>query len=155
MEVITYSAKYLPDFILLNREWIETHFKIEPMDIEQLERAEDSIIAKGGEIFFILEEGKVLGTCAMVPHEGPGVYELAKMAVAPSARGKGLGDLLMKTAETWAAGKHAKAIMLLSNTELEAAIALYLKHGYQIVSLGPHPDYERSNIEMIKHLKAT
>lgn len=39
-------------------------------------------------------------------------------------------------------------ITLLSNTILEPAISLYKKHGFETVHLGPHPDYERCNIEM-------
>ena len=143
-----YNEKYLPAFVELNREWITTHFVLEPMDLVQLENPQESILNLGGEIFFVLEEGAAVGTCAMVPH-GPDCYELAKMAVSPKKRGKGYGDQLMRAAINWAKEKKAKRIMILSNTILEPAIALYLKHGFQVVSLGPHPDYRRSDIELI------
>ena len=42
--------------------------------------------------------------------------------------------------------------MMLSNTILEPAISLYHKHGYETVPLGPHPEYERCNIELRKIL---
>lgn len=143
-----YNEKYLLAFVELNREWITTHFVLEPMDLVQLENPQEAILNLGGEIFFVLEEGAAVGTCAMVPH-GPDCYELAKMAVSPKMRGKGYGDQLMKAAINWAKEKKAKRIMILSNTILEPAIALYLKHGFQVVSLGPHPDYRRSDIELI------
>jgi GNAT superfamily N-acetyltransferase len=149
--VVPFAEQYLPAFVRLNREWIEKHFCLEGTDLAQLESPYDSILKPGGEIFFLLENGEAVGTCAMVPH-GPGVYELAKMAVAPSSRGKGYGDVLMRTCLAWAKEKGAKAVTILSNTELEPAIALYLKHGFQVVSLGTHSDYQRCNIVMERAL---
>jgi len=145
--VITFDPQYLPDFIALNREWIEKYFVLEPMDLYQLENAQESILDKGGEILFILENKEVVGTCALVPH-GPHSYELAKMAVLPQMRGLGHGDTVIKAAIAWAQEQGAKELTLLSNTILEPAITLYKKHGFITVHLGQHPDYQRANIEM-------
>lgn len=145
--VRTYKPEYLNQFALLNYRWIETHFKVEQADINQLTNPQKYILDHGGEIFFILENQEVVGTCAMVPHGDHG-YELAKMAVAPAAKGRGYGDLLMQTALDWAKQKNAEEVILLSNTILEPAITLYRKHGFIVTQLGPHPDYERCNIEM-------
>jgi GNAT superfamily N-acetyltransferase len=147
LSITTYDKKWMPAFIELNREWIENHFVIERMDLLQLEHAEEEILRKGGEIFFLLADDHVVGTCAMVPH-GPDCYELAKMAVDRKQRGHGYGDVLMIEAIRWARTKGAAKIMLLSNTVLTPAITLYKKHGFETVHLGQHPDYERSNIEM-------
>lgn len=146
-QVVTYDPAYKKAFIDLNTEWIKKYFVIEPMDVEQLENADSTIIAKGGEIFFLIEDGKAVGTCAMIPHD-KNAYELAKMAVDPSTRGKGYGDVLMRTCIEWARDKKADYVLLHSNTVLTPAITLYKKHGFETVYLGPHPDYERSNIEM-------
>ena len=145
--IVTYNREFLPAFMALNREWIEHYFKIEEMDLLQLEHAEEAIIEKGGEIFFIVSQERIVGTCAMVPH-GPDCYELAKMAVDPNERGHGYGDILMDEAVRWAGEKKAKKVMLLSNTVLTPAITLYKKHGFRTVRLGKHPDYDRCNIEM-------
>jgi putative acetyltransferase len=147
VEIVRFDEKYLRAYVELNREWIEKYFRVEPMDLAQLEDPQGNILKQGGEIFFVLEDERAVGTCAMVPH-GPGCYELAKMAVAPSTRGKGYGDLLMEAAIVWAKEKKAQQVMLLSNTSLEPAIKLYGKHGFRTVRLGPHPDYQRSDIEM-------
>jgi ribosomal protein S18 acetylase RimI-like enzyme len=146
-KVISFDPRYVAAFIALNREWIETYFRIEEMDIQHLENFQSLILDPGGEIFFILEGQLAIGTCAMVPH-GHRTYEIAKMAVSPAVRGRGAGDLLMKTAIEWSSKMGADSITLLSNTVLEPAISLYKKHGFQIVHLGAHPDYERCNIEM-------
>lgn len=146
--ISTFRPEFLPAFVALNRDWIETYFKIEEMDIRQLEDPFSSILDVGGEIFFVLESGTPVGVCAMIPH-GEKSYELAKMAVSRSSRGEGIGDLLMKVALEWARGKGAESVTLLSNTVLEPATNLYKKHGFSVVRLGDHPDYARCNIEMI------
>jgi GNAT superfamily N-acetyltransferase len=74
------------------------------------------------------------------------------MAVNPNCRGLGYGDLLMEKSEAWAREQGANEILILSNTVLTPSIELYKKHGYQTTHLGPHPDYERCNIEMKKSL---
>ena len=147
VSVVTYQSRFLPAFVALNREWIEHYFRLEEMDLHQLEKPHASILDVGGEIFFVLEGEVPLGTVAMVPH-GPGNYELAKMAVSPDARGKGYGDLLMRTAVGWARERGAQKVTILSNTVLTPAISLYKKHGFRTIYLGKHPDYERCNIEM-------
>jgi hypothetical protein len=53
----------------------------------------------------------------------------------------------------WSREHGLEEIFLLSNTILEPAITLYKKHGFETVSLGPHPDYDRCNIEMNLKLK--
>lgn len=150
MEVITYDPKYKHAFRDLNLEWIETYFKIEKKDLAQVDNPEECL-KNGGEIFFVIHDGEAVGTCAMYKINKHS-FELAKMGVRPDQRGKGIGDLLMTAAEDWARAKGAAEVMMLSNTILAPAIALYHKHGYQTVHLGPHPDYERCNIELRKTL---
>lgn len=147
VEVVSYHPRYRDVFIALNRQWIEKYFRVEPADLHQLEHPEENILRIGGEIFFVLEDGLAVGTCAMVPH-GKHSYEIAKMAVADAAKGKGYGDLLMQACIEWARAKKVREITILSNTVLEPAIRLYHKHGFKTVNLGAHPDYERCNIEM-------
>lgn len=159
-KVITFDAKYANDFAELNKEWIKKFFVVEPMDTYQLDNCEETIISKGGEIFFILEGDKAVGTCAMLPYSVPpyvngDTYELAKMAVAPGTQGKGYGNILMEVAIAWAKEKNAAQVILHSNTSLTPAITLYKKHGFETVFLGQHPDYDRANIEMKLVLKTT
>ncbi len=150
-QVVKYDPKYRTAFIDLNTEWIQKYFTLEAADLRQLENPEETILTPGGEIFFILEGDRVVGTCAVVA-AGAGRYELAKMAVAPEMRGKHYGDLLMKAVLEWVRSKKATEVFLLSNTDLEPAIALYLKNGFEVASLGKHPDYDRCNIHMVKTL---
>ncbi len=147
LEINQFQKKYLPDFVTLNRQWIEEYFTLEPADLKQLEDPIGSILEPGGEILFLIEGNLVRGTVALVPH-GEDCFEVAKMAVDPAVRGRGFGDILMKAAIDWARERGVQRLMLLSNTSLVPAISLYKKHGFRVVHLGPHPDYRRSDIEM-------
>ena len=76
------------------------------------------------------------------------MYELAKMAVSPKAKGKGIGFILGNTSIAKAKELGAKKIYLESNTILKPAINLYHKLGFKKVTGIPSP-YERCNIQMI------
>lgn len=133
-------------FRSLNEEWLKKYFSIEQKDIELLSDPQESIINKGGRIFFAERDGEIVGTAALIPLNGGG-FELGKMAVTEKAQGLGIGALLMETCI--AAAKHAgvKMVMLYSNTKLSPAIRLYRKYGFVEVPLEPGP-YKRSNIKM-------
>lgn len=147
VQVVTYREDYRPDFERLNRAWIEHDFGLEPPDLELFRDPAGLIIRPGGEIFFVVDDRGVQGTCAVVPH-GPGVFELAKMAVSEESRGRGYGDLLMEAAIGFARRAGARRLMLVSNTRLGPALQLYRKHGFVEVPIeGPH-GYERVDIQL-------
>ncbi len=54
----------------------------------------EKIIEPGGQIFFAVVDEKAVGTVALIPM-ADNAFELAKMAVVPEFRGRGIGDLLM------------------------------------------------------------
>ena len=145
--VVTWRADYREDFERLNREWIEAHFVVEPGDEAVFRDPGAAIVAPGGQIFFVVENGRVHGTCALIPH-APGVLELAKMAVSAGARGHGYGDLLLRAAIDYARRTGVRKLMLVSNTTLVPAIRLYRKHGFQEVPLEPGIEYARADIQM-------
>jgi len=148
--VVPYRREYRGDFERLNLGWIEQYFQVEEADREVFGDPEAAIIEPGGEIFFVVEEGEVLGTCAVIPHE-PGVYEIAKMAVSPSARGRGYGDLLMEATVEFARRAGATKVVIVSNTVLTTAIHLYEKHGFVRVPLD-HERFARANIRLERGL---
>lgn len=148
-ELITYRPEFQETFRRLNLAWIEKYFRVEQKDLDQVDHPEE--LRSEGEIFFTLVNGRAVGTCAVYLLE-EGIYEIAKMAVEPGYQGHGLGDLLMRGAEEWIRSRGGREIHILSNTVLEPAINLYKKHGFEVHLLGPHPDYERCNIELRKTL---
>ncbi|HEU4699028.1 MAG TPA: GNAT family N-acetyltransferase [Gemmatimonadales bacterium] len=152
IEVVPYAPAYRAAFAALNREWIERHFVMEPADHAVLDDPEGAILAPGGAIFFVLEDGVPLGTCALIVH-APGVLELAKMAVAPAARGRGYAKLLMAAALAHARASGAQTVELVSSRSLAPALALYRQYGFVEVPLGPAEEYARADIKMALALR--
>jgi DNA-binding MarR family transcriptional regulator/GNAT superfamily N-acetyltransferase len=144
--IIDYRSEYKVAFKALNEAWISKYFKMEASDYKYLDHPEENIIEKGGQILFALYNGEPVGTCALVPMKEQTV-ELAKMAVADEAKGKGIGYLLGLAAIQKAKEMGANRIYLESNTMLKPAITLYQKLGFKRVVGEPSP-YERSNIQM-------
>lgn len=117
-------------FRTLNEAWIEKHFKLEPSDREALEDPEGHILARGGHIFMALDGSNPVATCALLSH-GPGVYEVAKMTVAESHRGRGLGRRILAYTIDQARALDASALYLESNDALRDAIHLYEALGFR------------------------
>jgi GNAT superfamily N-acetyltransferase len=144
------DERHSSDFVRLNEQWISEHFALEESD-RRLAANPMQIIADGGHILSLVEGGRVVGVCALF-RESRYRFELARMAVDRTERGKGYGDVLIRAALQRARESGATSVFLLSNTVLEPAIALYRKHGFVTVSEGSHPVYARCNIVMERAL---
>ncbi|MDF2381290.1 bifunctional helix-turn-helix transcriptional regulator/GNAT family N-acetyltransferase [Nostoc ellipsosporum NOK] len=149
VQVVDYKPQYRDAFRELNEEWIRTYFKLEPSDLKALNHPEEYILDPGGHILVAIgKNGEALGVCALIPmKDTPYQFELAKMAVSPDTRGRGVGYLLGKAALGWARQHGAEKVYLESNTILGPAIRLYEKLGFQKITGYPSP-YERCNIQM-------
>ena len=152
--VVTYRDEYAAAFEQLNRDWIETYFVLEDADREVLGDPRGKIIDRGGEVFFVLDGGAVMGTCAVLRHSAV-EHEIAKMAVAPAARGRGFGHLLMDAAIAFSRNAGARRMIIVSNTVLETAIQLYLKHGFVRVPMAADGRFRRANIRLELELGPT
>jgi putative acetyltransferase len=152
--VVSYREEFRAAFEQLNREWIEQYFVLEEADREVFRDPVSKVLAPGGQIFFVLEDDLVQGTCAVLRH-GSDECEIAKMAVAAAARGRGFGDLLMQAAIDFAERIGARRIIIVSNTVLEPAIRLYQKHGFVRVPLSSDGRYRRANIRLERELQST
>jgi ribosomal protein S18 acetylase RimI-like enzyme len=152
--VVPYRDEFRAAFEQLNREWIETYFVLEDPDRELFSDPRANILAPGGQIFFVIEGSQVQGTCAVLCHT-PEEYEIAKMAVAPAARGRGFGDLLMEAALGFVTEAGGRRVVIVSNTMLKPAIRLYEKHGFIRVPLSTDSRYQRANIRLERELQPT
>lgn len=144
--IVDYQPVHQEAFKGLNVEWITTWFKMEEADYKILDHPQDYVLDRGGYILLALDNGKAVGTCALVKI-GDGTFELSKMAVSPEAKGKGIGWLLGNAAIEKAKQAAATRLYLESNTILKPAINLYYKLGFKRIPGTPSP-YERSNISM-------
>jgi ribosomal protein S18 acetylase RimI-like enzyme len=145
VSIVDYQPAHQRYFKQLNEEWIGTYFKMEEEDHEQLDHPGEYILRPGGAILMALCDGVPVGTCALL-RKGDH-YEMAKMAVAPAAKGRGIGRLLAEAIIERARAAGATCIFLESNTILKPAISLYQKLGFKKITGAPSP-YERSNIQM-------
>jgi N-acetylglutamate synthase-like GNAT family acetyltransferase len=145
LTVIPFEEKHQPSFEKFNREWIEKHFWMEPIDFQVLQNPSEFIIQKGGEIFMASVGEKIVGTVALKFVEN-GVFEFTKMAVDEKFRGKKIGRMLANAAIEKARSLGARKIILYSNTVLKPAIDLYRKLGF--VEVPVDGIYKRSDIKM-------
>lgn len=144
------NPAHYADFIRLNEQWISHYFEIEESD-RKLAARPAAVIDKGGYILSLTEQGQVIGVCALFKQDKR-VYELARLAVDESQRGRGHGNRLVREALSILTSLSAKKVTLMSNTKLTTALLIYKKHGFQISHEGPHPVYARTNIVMEKIL---
>lgn len=144
--IVPFDPRYADDFARLNYQWIEEYFGVEDHDRKVLDDPRREVIDRGGEIFFALIGERVVGTAAMIAAGDD--FELAKMAVEPEFRGRGIGDLLLKAAIGFARRSGNRRIWLLSNSRLAAALALYRKHGFVDIPVGNDSPYSRTDVRM-------
>lgn len=151
VRIIPYASKHREAFRQLNEAWITRFFKLEKIDILSLSDPEGYILDKGGGIMVAENEGIVIGVCALIPTEEPGVMELAKMAVDPESQGRQVGYRLGQAVIELARHKGVHKIVLESNTVLVPAIKLYEKLGFEKLNDTRSP-YQRCNIKMALRL---
>ncbi len=95
IEILPFQKEFAPAFKSLNIEWLDRFFYVESYDLEILSNPIKYVIDPGGEIFFALKGKRVVGTVALFKADDT-TYELTKMAVLPTERGKNIGQKLMQ-----------------------------------------------------------
>ena len=83
--------------------------------------------------YVVLTDGEGLLGYAGLDHGGD-VADVMTVAVAPRARGRGLGGLLLAELERRAAARGAASVMLEVRADNGPARALYERAGYQVLS---------------------
>jgi len=149
VEIVPFRPELRDDFYRLNADWLRRFFHIEEVDHRVLSNPEGEVLAGGGRIFFARSGERVVGTCALMLAE-PGVFELTKMAVDPTAQGLGIGRKLIERAIAEFREMGARQLFLETNTRLQPAIRLYESVGFEhqpAVREGTH--YSRANVYMI------
>ncbi|MDJ0920157.1 MAG: GNAT family N-acetyltransferase [Henriciella sp.] len=131
LSIVDYTDELAPLFYSINEEWVSDMFQMEDTDERVLSDPKRYIIDKGGKILFVEAAGLgIVGTCALMPIE-PGVFELTKMGVLASARGRKAGEFLLENVLERARDMEMDELFLLTNKKCEAAIHLYEKLGFE------------------------
>ncbi|MBS2040062.1 GNAT family N-acetyltransferase [bacterium] len=127
-------VEFQPEMAQVYRElvldWVRTDYQVEPEDLRQAEDPVGTLIRPGGHVFMAKVQAECLGTAALRRVDEQ-TYELCKMVVTPRARGRQVGQRLMRHAIAKARMLGARKIVLETNHKAEAAIRLYRKNGFQ------------------------
>ncbi|MGI4758354.1 MAG: GNAT family N-acetyltransferase [Janthinobacterium lividum] len=135
-------------FRTLNEEWIVRLFRLEEKDRTTLGDPWGEIVATGGQVYLASSADATVGCAALVRLE-QGVFELSKMAVAPEARGQGVGRKLLTYVLQQGRELGAHTVVLGSSTQLENAVHLYESLGFRHVAEADLPiRYERASVWM-------
>lgn len=147
IRMLPYAASLAPIFDHLNRAWIEEFFTIEPLDELMLTKPQQTIIDKGGEIWFAALDDKVVGACALLSMS-TGIYEFSKLGVDASARGKGVARALLHHCRERAIAMGGHTLRILTNRSLVAANTLYQSEGFIEIEMTPAQQqrYTRADI---------
>lgn len=132
LEIIPFQAELQPEFEAINREWVEELFSLEPFDIAQLQSPQETIIEKGGAVYFAKMNDQILGTVGLSKVDKH-TFELIKMGVKKSAQGKGVGMFLGQQALNKAKEMGANKVVLYTHTKLQSALRIYQKLGFKEV----------------------
>jgi DNA-binding MarR family transcriptional regulator len=149
-----YEDALAEDFYRINAEWISSMFRLEENDIQILTRPRELIVDRGGTVLFVEAEGLgIVGTCALIRIE-EGVFELTKMGVLESARGRKAGEFLLAATLERARALGIGTLYLLTNSDCASAIHLYEKLGFEHdpeIMRRYAARYERCNVAMRWH----
>ena len=147
VRIVDYEPRHRDAFRALNLEWIERFFVVEDADRVVLDDPEGTILRGGGHILLAEIDGQPVGCCALI-REPDDVFELAKMAVSPSAQGQGIGELLGRAAIARGRRAGARRIELVTNSALEPALQLYRKLGFVDAPV-VKSEYARADVRMV------
>jgi ribosomal protein S18 acetylase RimI-like enzyme len=151
LRIREFTDDLAPAFRDINAQWLTAMYSLEPIDIDVLGNPRARIIDPGGVILFVeADDLGIVGTCALIKG-GEGAYELTKMGVLESARGRKAGEFLLRAVIARAEAMGAQLLYLLSNTKSAPAIHLYEKLGFVhdaeiLQRFGGH--YSRANVAM-------
>ena len=146
VEIIEYDEKYHSDFKRMNLDYLDKYNLTESHDMIILDNPEEIVIGRGGFIWLAKAGDEIVGTVGIMP-EGHGIFELIKMCVAESWRGKGISKLLMETCLQKVKELGGEKLFLFSNHQLQTALKLYTKYGFKNVEVTGSP-FETADVKM-------
>jgi putative acetyltransferase len=158
IEIVPIEPKHNASLALIIRNALTEFNAAKPGTVfydESTDRLSSLFEQQGSCYFTVLIDGEVRGGAGIYPTEGlpDGTCEFVKLYLAPDARGKGIGKLLMQQCEIVAVRLQYTHIYLETLPELTIAVPLYEKMGYQYLP-GPlgNSGHGGCNIWMLKSL---
>jgi putative acetyltransferase len=154
VEIDVFRSEHASRFAELNRQWLQDYHLMESAEEEQLADPQKHFLDCGGQIFVALQNGHVVGTCAVIPH-GVEELELAKLTVASEFRGQGIARRLVEQCIAHARERGFRRMVLVSNSQLHAALRLYESLGFSYCAVPEVRKYEVADVCMALNLDST
>lgn len=131
LSIRAFTDELAPAFRDINAQWITAMFRLEDTDRDVLDHPRERILDRGGDILFVEAAGLgIVGACAL-QKTGDGQFELTKMGVLESARGRKAGEFLLRAVLRRSLELGARRLYLLTNAACAPAIHLYEKLGFR------------------------
>ena len=147
IKIVPFENMHAAAFKKLNLEWLEAYKLLEPADLKYLDDPQSNILEQGGRILMAINDSFVIGTCAIIMKTSD-TAELAKLAVAPDAREKGIGRMLAMESVKEARKMGFKKIFLVSNKKLDSALRLYESFGFKHMPVPKDTIYKTADVYM-------
>lgn len=106
-----------------------------------------------GPVWVALDDNLIVGTLSAVP-KGERLY-VRSTGVLPTARGRGIGRLLLRQVESFASEGGYKSLFLSTTPFLDSAIELYERFGFRRTNEGPHDLFGTPLFTMVKDLESS
>lgn len=146
IDIIPFSLSHKEAIKILNLEWLQKFFKVEPKDELVLSNPVEEIINKGGKIYYAQHLDEIVGTVSLLKIDTT-TFELSKMAVTEKAQGLGIGRQLIEFCIEEAQKHGIQKLILYSNRQLKSALHLYESFGFEEIPVESGV-YERADIKM-------
>lgn len=146
IEIIEYNDKYQPDFKRMNLEYLDRYNLTESHDLQILDDPKGTVLKNKGYLWLAKAGKEIVGSVGIM-NEGHGIFELIKMCVAESWRGKGISKLLIEKCLEKVKELGGKKLILFSNHQLRTALKLYEKYGFRNVEVTDSP-FETADVKM-------
>ena len=104
-----------------------------------------------GPVWVAAQGDRLVGTISAAP-KSEGLY-IRSMAVLPSHRGHGIGDLLLQAVEQFAIAEGFQCMFLSTTPFLAGAIRLYERFGFHWSNNAPHELFGTPLFDMVKQLE--
>lgn len=127
-----------------------THFGDDQFSCSQLRH----LILRANATSYVIElDRKIVGSAIMVWRKNSRMGRLYSILISKQAQGRGLGVLLIARCEADARRRGCTRVTLEVRADNKSAIALYLKHKYEITDSLPGYYHDGSNgLKMVKRL---
>lgn len=147
IRILPFQPDRAHHFDRVNRDWIKTHFWLEPFDELVLTKPQEMIIDKGGEVWFAELDGEIVAASALL-YYAPDIFEFSKLGVDKKARGHKLGQKLLHHCRDRARARGAHSLYIFTSSTLKTANELYRTEGFADLALSDEERkrYQRADV---------